>query len=150
MTQGFVVLVSISMFVWVGNPALGRRGFGDRVAIEQLIERLFDEDQVDDDGDTASEELEPLGADALPALIKALHDPRILTVFGDGSSLDSGPLQRVWELLEPLSDETLVVRLGEISKEGPAPVRNTAAFAIAHIGADAGIPYLLKLLDDPE
>ncbi|MEX0717236.1 MAG: DUF4375 domain-containing protein [Planctomycetaceae bacterium] len=115
--------------------------------IQQMVDRLF----VQKDEDFNFDRLKLVGEKAVPALIKALDDPKTTsTQFGDGGhALDANsPFERIVDLLDPIGPADAARPLATYTEHEDDHFRKHAALALGNIGASECVAPMLKALDD--
>lgn len=131
---------------WLKNPGLFRKEAAeyalqqqetglpaDERSIWALVEQLL---QVEPDDDTYPR-LQRLGAQAAPALIRAIGDPRFdATKIGSGWAITSR-LQRVLEMLSNLDDPAAAEAVTPLIRHEDQGIRKAAARILGGIGNDA-------------
>ncbi|MGV2334580.1 MAG UNVERIFIED_CONTAM: HEAT repeat domain-containing protein [Planctomycetaceae bacterium] len=120
----------------------------DSPAIVKLVAGLFDEQNT-----AACAQLEKIGKPAVPALIRALSDPRTTSVNFEFRGFHPGgysPFERITSLLEPFAPSDAVRPLENCLQHQDSDFRKTAAQALGNIGTADCISPVLRALQDPD
>lgn len=149
----FVLTRCYAARIWAASTATADDPDSPETA--RLIEVLFHEQSREeyDSFEEDYERLEEIGELAVPALIKALDDPRTATVrFEERGYFPGGnsPFERITKLLDPFAPVEAVRPLEKFLQHEDSHFRKEAALALGNIGAPACVPPMLRALADTD
>ncbi|MFM8476071.1 MAG: DUF4375 domain-containing protein [Planctomycetaceae bacterium] len=139
--------------IWTAGPATADDPDSPETA--RLIEVLFHEHKVEEYErfEEDYQRLEEMGELAVPALIKALADPRTASVHFERRGYRPhgySPFDRITGLLEPFAPAEAVRPLESFLRHEDSDFRKQAALALGNIGTSVCIPPVLTALDDTD
>lgn len=114
--------------------------------IPRLVEALLDPDP--DIHDPAEIRLEKAGFKAVPALLKALDDPRAIWERKGDHSLDSSPADRICNLLWRSAPRKLGERIGHLWNHPECHAYTLAIKSRAALGTAASSDWVVSILRD--
>ena len=119
----------------------------DEPSIQALVEQLL---RPEPDRDVEPK-LRLLGCRAVPALIRALSDPRFDATKVGSDWTSASPLQRVLDALSDLGDPRAIEAVIPFIRHKDSDVRQMAALTLGSIGTDACVtPVAAALRDEDE
>ena len=118
----------------------------DHQQVDAMVARLIDnrlsrEDQI---------LLDMLEERALPSLLAALSDPRVVNYEPPPGELPQAPVERIWSVLEPLRPRDAIRPLAALLDARSYWTRAQAAFALGYLCEEECLPALRKATADPE